>query len=42
MTDFFKAVGMKSLLEDGQLTENLSSFRSFMLLQIHAGVRTGS
>lgn len=29
MTDYFKAVEMKSLLENGQLPENLSSFRSF-------------
>lgn len=28
MTDYFKAVEIKSLLENGQLTENLSSFRS--------------
>lgn len=35
MTDFFKAMGMKSLLEDGELSENLSSFRTFMLFQIY-------
>jgi len=36
-----EAIGIKSLIEDGQLTENLSIFRGFMLFQIYTGVRAG-